>query len=870
MAAPTAQAQTIFTVNSTADDGDFDTSDGVCDTDDSADDGPCTLRAAIQQANSATGNSEIEFNISGPGPHTIQPGSALPTITEPLFIRGNTEPDYTPGGSPVVEIDGQNAGTGVSGLTFGSVSAGSVGALAIINFDDNGLLFDASNSIPTQNSYIGVAADGSAAGNGSSGVEITNGASGNLINGNVISNNGGRGIFIGPVGGEANNTVVDNLIGTSPDGTSDMGNFFEGVLTNGAIGTLIGVDSNGNFSGNVISGNGRAGVSIVSGGATIQANNIGTNESGDASLSNDGNGVELSNGTSGVLVGGTMAGAGNVISANVGHGVLITGSGSTSNVVQGNNIGTNAAGDVPLGNALDGVRVENGASDATIGGTASGAENVIADNENEIYIDASSNDVQGNFIGTNANGDDLGSGFNAIDIDSGSNNFIGGSTSGAGNVIGFTLTNSVSVSGTNNVVRGNFIGTNPNGDSLPTTGTAVRLFGSGHVVGGTSAGEGNTITNSSFGVGISTGTGHTIRGNRIFDNSQLGIDFNRDGVTGNDAGDSDDGVNRLQNFPEIQSATITGGGDVEVTYLVDSNPSLTGSGASDYNLTIDFYKADADDEEGEAYLGTDTYTPTDYSSGCSTPPCSKTVTFTPQASVTESDDVVATATDGNGNTSEFTGTSQQLPVELAGFEAQRSGSESVTLQWRTLSETNNAGFEVQRATASADGSANASVETSQVETPQWDVSTGESWKTIAHLEGAGTTDQPQSYQFEDTDLPYAADRVRYRLRQIDTDGTESFSEPVTIARQVTAAELLPTYPNPARSQAMIRFATPERQDVHIALYDMLGRRVQTVVDTNAEGRTEAQLDVSNLASGTYFVRMQTDGFTDTQRLTVVR
>ncbi|PEN07113.1 hypothetical protein CRI93_08235 [Longimonas halophila] len=246
--------------------------------------------------------------------------------------------------------------------------------------------------------------------------------------------------------------------------------------------------------------------------------------------------------------------------------------------------------------------------------------------------------------------------------------------------------------------------------------------------------------------------------------------------------------------------------------------------------------------------------------------------------------------------------SNPLPVELAGFEAQRSGSESVTLQWRTLSETNNAGFEVQRATASVETSQvetsqvetsqvetsqvetsqvetsqveTSQVETSQVETPpvetpQWDVSTGESWKTIAHLEGAGTTGTPQSYQFEDTDLPYAADRVRYRLRQIDTDGTESFSEPVTIARQVTAAELLPTYPNPARSQAMIRFATPERQDVRIALYDMLGRRVQTVVDTNAEGRTEAQLDVSNLASGTYFVRMQTDGFTDTQRLTVVR
>ena len=219
------------------------------------------------------------------------------------------------------------------------------------------------------------------------------------------------------------------------------------------------------------------------------------------------------------------------------------------------------------------------------------------------------------------------------------------------------------------------------------------------------------------------------------------------------------------------------------------------------------------------------------------------------------------------------GDAQALPVELTGLEAQRSGAEAITVRWQTLSETNNAGFEVQRAA----GAANESVETSQVETSQWGVSTtgvsttGESWQTIAHLDGAGTTDTPQSYRFEDTDLPYAADSLRYRLRQVDTDGTESFSDPVTIARQVTAAELLPTYPNPVRGQATVRFAVPERQNVRIVLYDMLGRRVQTVVDTDAEGRTEAQLDVSSLASGTYFLRMQTeDGPVDTQRVTVVR
>jgi hypothetical protein len=204
-----------------------------------------------------------------------------------------------------------------------------------------------------------------------------------------------------------------------------------------------------------------------------------------------------------------------------------------------------------------------------------------------------------------------------------------------------------------------------------------------------------------------------------------------------------------------------------------------------------------------------------------------------------------------------------IPVELATFSGAiigAAGREAVTLRWETLSETNNAGFDVQRATL-------PNVETLHAETSQWGVST---WHTIARIEGAGTTDEPQSYQFEDAGLPYAADSLSYRLRQVDTDGTESFSETVTIARQVTQAELLPTYPNPVRGHATVHFAVPNQQAVRIVLYDLLGRRVQTVVDTDAEGRTEAQLDVSGLASGTYFLRMQTEGHTETQRITVVR
>ena len=205
--------------------------------------------------------------------------------------------------------------------------------------------------------------------------------------------------------------------------------------------------------------------------------------------------------------------------------------------------------------------------------------------------------------------------------------------------------------------------------------------------------------------------------------------------------------------------------------------------------------------------------------------------------------------------------SNPLPVELARLDAtyDRSGpgEETVTVQWETRSETDNAGFEVQR---------RASSESMQVPDPD-----GSTWQTLATVDGAGTTNEPQSYRFEDTDLPYAADSLTYRLRQLDADGDVTLSDAVTVARNVNQAELLPTYPNPTRTQATVRYAVPERQTVRIALYDVLGRRVQTVVDDEAKGRTKHTLDVSDLASGSYFLRMQTDsGYTETQRITVVR
>jgi hypothetical protein len=189
-----------------------------------------------------------------------------------------------------------------------------------------------------------------------------------------------------------------------------------------------------------------------------------------------------------------------------------------------------------------------------------------------------------------------------------------------------------------------------------------------------------------------------------------------------------------------------------------------------------------------------------------------------------------------------------IPVEMTAFEAQvaRDG-EAVALSWRTASETNNAGFAVQKRT---DEQA--------------------SFERVAFVEGAGTTSDPQAYRLTDTDLAFAADSVTYRLRQVDTDGSAHVSGTVTVHRGVGKARLLGVAPNPVRQQATVRYALPEAQDATLRLYDVLGRRVQTLVDDGTEGRHERTIDVSGLSSGVYFLRFKTEETVQTQKLTVVQ
>ena len=197
------------------------------------------------------------------------------------------------------------------------------------------------------------------------------------------------------------------------------------------------------------------------------------------------------------------------------------------------------------------------------------------------------------------------------------------------------------------------------------------------------------------------------------------------------------------------------------------------------------------------------------------------------------------------------GEAAPLPVELTMFDVTTSGT-AATLVWKTASETNNAGFEVQRA----------------VQTSPRDVST---WESLGFVEGNGTTTQPQTYRFR-TDALMPGTHT-FRLKQVDTDGTTSLSPERTITVR-TDAVLSVQGPNPMRSgqQARLTVQVDAAQSVDVALYNVLGQRVQTVFSGAATPSAPAQatLTTDRLPSGMYFVRVSGETVQATQQITVVR
>ena len=215
--AATGQLSAItLTVDSTGDGADSDTTDGICDDGN----GACTLRAAIQQANAGVGGI-IEFGIAGAGPHTIQPASALPTISKTVWLDGLSQPDASVS-SILIELDGTNAGTTTNGLTVAAADSW-IRGLAINRFGAAGIVVQTAGAQVIEHNRIGTNPSGATdQGNGGVGVSIV-GVPRVQIRNNVISGNGSHGVSVS--GSAALGTLVtDNVIGADAGGTVDLGN----------------------------------------------------------------------------------------------------------------------------------------------------------------------------------------------------------------------------------------------------------------------------------------------------------------------------------------------------------------------------------------------------------------------------------------------------------------------------------------------------------------------------------------------------------------------------------------------------------------------------------------------------------------------
>ena len=290
-----------------------------------------------------------------------------------------------------------------------------------------------------------------------------------------------------------------------------LGNAFSGIGITGSPSNIIGGFQIG--ARNLISGNKQSGIAIDgtnSSANSVLGNFIGTDASGSLALGNLFNGVLLSSAPSN-RVGGELAGAANLISGNGQRGILIDDAGGNGNQVQGNLIGTDSTGRFDLGNAFAGVWIETAGN--LIGGSSTSARNVISGNDQSgVYIfgmAASNNLVQGNFIGTDLNGTAaLANSFGGVNVTNAPSNLIGGSVIGAGNLISGNSSRGVYFQGTNarlNRVEGNFIGTDISGSvAIPNSG-GVFFFGSpSNTVGGTVTGAANLISGNNN-VAISIG-----------------------------------------------------------------------------------------------------------------------------------------------------------------------------------------------------------------------------------------------------------------------------------------------------------------------------------------------------------------------------
>ncbi len=594
--------------------------------------GTITLESAIEQVN-IDGSGSITFARS----MMIFPGSALVVTASDVTIDGSDQHvviegllDTSPDGLQIDGGDSTIENLVVTSFSAAGISINSSGNLVENdNVSDNALDGDsedvdidgpesddnvlAGNSIGIVDGFggFGIVIEGGSSGNTIGGTTadarnvVTNleisgsGSSGNLVEGNDISVND---VVIG-------GAATDNTIGGTTAGARNVISGSLAIDDSGTSGNLVegndigGVEIGGAATDNTIGGT-TAGARNVIGslaiddsgtsGNLVEGNYIGIDASG--SQASGSGGVDICDGATGNTIGGTTAGARNVITSTDIDQIVIQDSGTSGNLVEGNFIGTDASGTLPISSgplpSIGGVEIELGATNNTIGGTTAGARNVIADGSGVSIASTgtSGNVVEGNFIGTDMTGESaLGNLFGVRIVDGADGNTIGGTASGARNVISGNILVGVDIEGddansldtSGNLVAGNFIGTDASGSqALSNLGGGVNLDNdaSGNTIGGVTSSARNVISGNLAdamfnGDGVSLGSGATAN---VVEGNYIGTDASgttalpnaNDGVS-----ISDDTGNTIGGTSPGQGNLISGNADFGVS-LDDGQDSL--------------------------------------------------------------------------------------------------------------------------------------------------------------------------------------------------------------------------------------------------------------------------------------------------------
>ncbi|HRQ63321.1 MAG TPA: Calx-beta domain-containing protein [Xanthomonadaceae bacterium] len=466
--------------------------------------------------------------ISGNSFHGVRINAGASGVT----VRGNRI-GTNPAGTE--SIGNSLSGVSIAGSSNNLIGGTTAADLNVISGNNNhGVVINGGTGNRLERNYIGTDATGNAAiGNLEQGVHVLGGAD-NVIGGgvagtfNVISGNSGDGVRV--EGGAQRTLIQRNVIGMRVAGTVALGNRF-GVFIDGATATQVGTGAFGS-GGNLIAGNRNSGVLVVNGShdTFVQGNRIGTDVDGTTAVGNgsssSGRGVSVHD-SSGVRIGGS--GLGNLISGHGDTGVVAYF--VTQMRIEGNFIGTNAAGTAALGNdggvAVFGSPHSPGAcNDVVIGGTFGSTGNLISGNHTWRGIDVSHCSalvIRGNRIGTAADGGSALPNLHGIIVGEGIDGVVGGTAHGAWtcdgacNLLAGNTGTGLYIGSTVSVL-GNFIGVRLDGNAALANRWGV-LVHSPAAIGGVEAGAGNLISgNLEQGIDVA-GLAHSnpvvIQGNRI-------------------------------------------------------------------------------------------------------------------------------------------------------------------------------------------------------------------------------------------------------------------------------------------------------------------------------------------------------------------